>query len=130
MDVETSTQRTADAYNSMYRKPNYFGYGRWLYRPFLAALVKKAGLRPRSTLLDAGCGQGFFAALLSELGFTVTGVDVSAAGIEAANTRSETKRRALELGTSCRCHATLPSIVSIVVAARFTTSMTYSDYTP
>ncbi len=98
MDVDTSTQRTADAYNSMYRKPNYFGYRRWLYRPFLAALAKKAGLRPGSTLLDAGCGQGFFAGLLSELGFTVTGVDVSAAGIEAANTRFGNKTTSFRTG--------------------------------
>ncbi|CAN5659706.1 hypothetical protein BH18ACI4_BH18ACI4_09790 [soil metagenome] len=87
MDIDPSRQRTADAYDSMYRKENYFGYRRWLYGPFLAALATKAGLRRGSSVLDAGCGQGFFAALLSELGFTVLGVDVSPAGVETANTR-------------------------------------------
>ncbi len=98
MDIDPSRQRTADAYDSMYRKENYFGYRRWLYGPLLAALATKAGLKRGSTVLDAGCGQGFFAGLLSELGFTVTGVDVSAAGIEAANTRFGNKTTSFRTG--------------------------------
>ncbi len=41
---------------------------------------------PRPTLLDLPCGNGFWTAVLSELGFDARGVDLSEAGVEAART--------------------------------------------
>lgn len=72
------------AYDRHYAQNNYFGYRAWVYRPYLRALALKAGLRPGARVLDAGCGQGLFTALFSDLGFDAIGVDLSDEGIRAA----------------------------------------------
>jgi len=75
---------TEQIYNEYYRAPNYFNDRRWLYSPFVSALVRKAGLCVGSRLLDAGCGQGFFTALFAERGISCVGIDLSTVAIEAA----------------------------------------------
>jgi SAM-dependent methyltransferase len=78
------SQDIARAYDKSYTTPNYFGDKRWLFRPFVKALIAEAGLSPGASVLDAACGQGFFAGLLAEQGMDVLGVDLSAVGIESA----------------------------------------------
>jgi 2-polyprenyl-3-methyl-5-hydroxy-6-metoxy-1,4-benzoquinol methylase len=39
------------------------------------------------SLLDAGCGTGYFSRIFSECGFTVTGVDFTEAGVDATKRR-------------------------------------------
>jgi SAM-dependent methyltransferase len=73
-----------ETYDDKYRVPNFFSYSERVYRPFVRAVVKKAGLVPGQYVLDAGCGQGFFSSLLAENGLRVVGVDTSAEGIAAA----------------------------------------------
>ena len=46
-----------------------------------------ARVKPRARILDVCCGTGYLAALLAEGGFSVTGVDASAAMIEFARAR-------------------------------------------
>ncbi|WP_449536656.1 class I SAM-dependent methyltransferase [Ferdinandcohnia sp. Marseille-Q9671] len=46
-------------------------------------------LEEKSTILDAGCGDGYGAFLLSKRGYHVVGVDISAEMIEKANIRSQ-----------------------------------------
>lgn len=41
----------------------------------------------RRTLLDAGCGDGFWSAVFHDEGFEVTGIDQSLAGIDIARTK-------------------------------------------
>lgn len=84
MGTDEQQSDIADAYNEKYRHENYFEYREWMYRRYLAAVVSWAGLRPGSSVLDAGCGQGFFTHLLADMGFQTTGVDISAEGIAAA----------------------------------------------
>jgi SAM-dependent methyltransferase len=67
-----------------YRTRNYFGYREWLYEPYLKALLAWASVRTGSTLLDVGCGQGFFSNLFRKCGMRVTGVDRSETGIRMA----------------------------------------------
>jgi len=90
-------QEIARAYNTNYSTPNYFGDKRWLYKPFVRALVSEAGLAPGASVLDAGCGQGFFSALIAEEGMDVLGVDLSEVGIEAAR-RAYGKLARFEVG--------------------------------
>lgn len=53
------------------------------------ALLKAAlaNLHRGAPVLDAGCGSGEFTAFLAGLGFTVTGVDISAAAVDRAKQR-------------------------------------------
>jgi SAM-dependent methyltransferase len=89
-------------YDQKYRTPNFFGDRLWLYRPFVAELVRKAELNAGSRLLDAGCGQGFFTALFAEQGVKALGVDVSSVGIEAANQAYHTSGARFEVGDVLR----------------------------
>jgi len=74
----------AEAYDANYRRDNYFEYENWMYRPFIRALIKKAGLKRGDRVLDAGCGQGFFSKLLCDIGLDIVGVDLSVEGIKTA----------------------------------------------
>jgi SAM-dependent methyltransferase len=77
-------QNLADAYNEMYRQPNFFRYRDWMYRPYIRALAQKAGLAKGSRVLDIGCGQGFFTRLFADLGMHAVGVDISAEAVRSA----------------------------------------------
>lgn len=80
----TSTEKAARYYDEVYQKDDYFGCREWLYRPYVGALVSFLGLRKGTTILDAGCGQGFFAHLFAQEGMSVFGVDISSVAIEKA----------------------------------------------
>jgi SAM-dependent methyltransferase len=82
--MQSKREDLTEAYDRNYLRPNYFAYREGLYRPYLKALVKKARLKKGSSVLDAGCGQGFFTWLFADLGFTALGVDISGEGIRAA----------------------------------------------
>jgi SAM-dependent methyltransferase len=71
-------------YDKEYLTKNFYGYKAWIYRPFLRALAAKAELPPKARILDLGCGQGLFSALFSELGYSVTGIDLSETAIASA----------------------------------------------
>jgi len=77
----------AQTYDNKYRRANYFEYRDWWYYSYLKAVVTRAGLRRGASVLDAGCGQGFFTALFDRLGFDAVGVDLSGEGIAAAKAR-------------------------------------------
>ena len=51
--------------------------------------VIQSYVRPGSTLIDINCGTGIDALRLSEIGFRVTGIDISAGMIEAAKKKVE-----------------------------------------
>ncbi len=76
--------RTKEYYDAYYEKDNRFAYTEWIYKCYLKSLLSKAGLSAGSTILDVGCGQGFFSSLLRECGMWVTAVDISETGIRAA----------------------------------------------
>jgi SAM-dependent methyltransferase len=71
-------------YDRFYRHSNHYGYRRWVFAPYVRALVKKAGLAKGNTVLDLGCGQGMFTALLREAGLTASGIDLSAEAVRSA----------------------------------------------
>jgi SAM-dependent methyltransferase len=71
-------------YDRHYQNLNYFGYQEWVYDRYIASLIRASGLRKGSTVIDVGCGQGFFSYLLRKHGMDVLGIDNSEVGIEAA----------------------------------------------
>lgn len=83
-EYQAAQEQVATAYDRNYKAANYFRYRPWMYRPYVKALATRAGLRAGATVLDVGCGQGFFTSLFGDLGFQATGIDLSTAGIAAA----------------------------------------------
>jgi len=79
-----SMHSTKEWYDTFYEEGNRFGYKKWIYKPYLRSLLAKAGLSAGSTVLDVGCGQGFFSNLIRNCGMRVTGVDISDTGVRAA----------------------------------------------
>lgn len=71
-------------YNAQYQKRNYFGYREWLYDRYVSSLIRACALKPGASVLDVGCGQGFFSYLFQKHGMNVQGVDISEVGIRAA----------------------------------------------
>jgi SAM-dependent methyltransferase len=74
----------AEFYNETYGRPNYFRYQSWLYKPYVSSLVAYCELKQGASILDVGCGQGFFSYLLGKKGMKVHGVDMSEIGVAAA----------------------------------------------
>src|SRR5438034_7915971 len=72
-------------YDVKYRDQNYFQYRRWLHAPYVSSLVRACGLPEGASVLDVGCGQGFFSYLFHTHGMKVTGIDVSETGIRTAD---------------------------------------------
>ncbi|MDP7029229.1 MAG: class I SAM-dependent methyltransferase [Phycisphaerales bacterium] len=82
------TKITAPKYDEFYAA------GGWKYRPdfemkFLGEMTAAAGLAEGSEIVEIGCGQGFHAKILHDLGFTVTANDLSQEGIAFAKTNYE-----------------------------------------
>lgn len=65
--------------------PIMFDDARWAEAPDVAeALVKIAGLKKNSKVLDAGCGVGRISVELAALGLDVTGIDIIQNELDAA----------------------------------------------
>jgi SAM-dependent methyltransferase len=95
-------ETVAATYDRFYRQPNYFQYRDWLYRPFIRALIRAAGLQAGSRVLDVGCGQGFFTGLFAEAGLDALGADLSAEGVAQAARRYGASGAKFEVGDALR----------------------------
>ena len=69
-------------------------------REFMQNLVSFLKLSPNSTILDLACGKGRHSVYLNQLGFDVTGVDLSENSIEYAR---EFENEGLRFHTHCMC---------------------------
>jgi SAM-dependent methyltransferase len=85
-------------YPELYRIKHPFAYRSWLYQPFVQALINKAQLKEGCTVLDVGCGQGFFSGLFADMGLKPLGVDVSPELIQSAKEDHEAKGASFEVG--------------------------------
>lgn len=62
------------------------GQNSWTTAPEQLGFAASAGLTPASHLLEVGCGSGGPALFLARsIGLSITGIDINAAGIDAAN---------------------------------------------
>jgi SAM-dependent methyltransferase len=81
--MATETQN-AGYYNEHYQRQNYFGYQSWIYSPYISSLIAFCGLQRGASVLDVGCGQGFFSYLFCKHGMKVHGIDLSEKGVRTA----------------------------------------------
>jgi SAM-dependent methyltransferase len=95
-------ENVAASYDQFYRQPNYFQYRDWLYRPFIRALIKTAGLQKGNRVLDIGCGQGFFTSLFADEGMDSLGADLSAEGVAQARNFYGKSGAKFEVGDALR----------------------------
>jgi SAM-dependent methyltransferase len=77
-------ENPVEGYDQKYKTPNYHLYSPRLHDPVIASLVSFCKLPAGATVLDVGCGQGFFSALFAKRGFRVHGIDQSRIGIQMA----------------------------------------------
>ncbi|MCB2204010.1 methyltransferase domain-containing protein [bacterium] len=82
--MEQTQQEITAYYDSFYSEGDFTYYSPAVSRAALSAIMQKAGIATGARVLDVGCGTGFYSGLLQELGYEVTGVDVSTAAIEKA----------------------------------------------
>lgn len=80
----TMQSSNADFYNERYKQADYFHYPNWIYAPYVASLIKYCNLQKGASILDIGCGQGYFSYLFCRQGMRVHGVDISETGISLA----------------------------------------------
>lgn len=77
---------TPEDYDAWYRTPRGEWIGAAEYQLLLSLLRPERG----ATLLDVGCGSGYFARRFADAGLAVTGVDTDAAMLEYARGRDDT----------------------------------------
>jgi SAM-dependent methyltransferase len=80
----TTQKSNASFYDEIYKSQNYFHYPSWIYGPYVSSLIRFCGLSKGASVLDVGCGQGFFSFLFSKHGMKVHGIDLSETGIRTA----------------------------------------------
>src|SRR5688572_3110111 len=88
-----SSDKVAESYDTTYSIPNFYQHRPWLYGPMIRAVLKKAGVKRDSVVLDAGCGQGQFSRLLAGPGHNVLGVDLSEVGVAEARRNAGPRER-------------------------------------
>ena len=81
MEMQTGQ---ANSYNENYKQENFFHYQEWIYAPYISSLIAFCGLERGASVLDVGCGQGFFSYLFNKQGMKVHGIDTADTGILAA----------------------------------------------
>src|SRR5438105_9825967 len=63
-------------------------HDRGVTEPLLRAIAEMLAASPRDTVLDAGCGEGFYLATLAgQTGFQAHGIDISVSAVDAAARR-------------------------------------------
>jgi SAM-dependent methyltransferase len=96
--MNSENDKLVKEYDSVYQQPHYFDHQASVERPFIKSLARKAKLREGASVLDAGCGQGFFTWLFADLGFKAVGVDISSQGILSAKKEFGSSGATFEVG--------------------------------
>jgi SAM-dependent methyltransferase len=85
--MEQTQQQIVEYYDAFYDTEGFTYYPPEFTRKVLRALCAKAGVAPGARVLDVGCATGYYSAILSSLGYEVTGIDISETGIRKARER-------------------------------------------
>jgi 2-polyprenyl-3-methyl-5-hydroxy-6-metoxy-1,4-benzoquinol methylase len=75
---------SSEPYDINYSQDDFFHNRKRINRTYVKNIIRKAGLLENSTVLDVGCGQGYFSHLFNRCGMDVLGIDLSETGIRYA----------------------------------------------
>lgn len=75
---------TPEKYDAWYDSPR----GRWIGDAEFELLCRHLDMRPGASLLDVGCGTGWFTRRLASVGLDVTGLDINADALNFSRERS------------------------------------------
>src|SRR3990167_3958443 len=75
---------TPAEYDAWYDSPR----GRWIGETEWRAICRRLDLTPGTTLLDVGCGTGWFTRRLADADLLVTGLDIDTEALDYARTHS------------------------------------------
>lgn len=80
--------------------------------PEVVALLDRAGVGKRQTILDVGCGDGRIACALSSHGYSVIGIDVAETAIQQARMRCARMQAGPDFRTIdiCADHGAIPCV--------------------
>ena len=97
--MQTRREKATEAarYDAWYATPR----GRWIGESEFRLLARMLGATRGSTLLDVGCGTGWFTRRFHAAGIAVTGLDRSGGSLEFASRRSPGAIRYVQ-GDACR----------------------------
>jgi ubiquinone/menaquinone biosynthesis C-methylase UbiE len=98
-------------YDRIYRDKNYREEC-----AFLKAVFDSRGKRKISTVLDVGCGTGSHAILLAEMGYNVTGIDLSSKMLQIAVNKAEEQKKKIEFLQGDIRHIDAPGKYDAVIA--------------
>ena len=90
----------------------------------LVGVAGENGLPAGGRVLDVGCGTGRHAALLAEMGYQVTGTDLSAAMLTIARTRSSSRFDVVDMDSMDARHCEFDLVYSLFDVLSYQTNMT------
>jgi len=103
--------RYASYYDVFYREKDYRAEV-----DYIDALIQKYATGPAKTIVDLGCGTGGHAMLLAQKGYTITGVDRSAAMLAIAEEKKRQLQVAVELVEGDICTVDLAMNFDVAIA--------------
>jgi ubiquinone/menaquinone biosynthesis C-methylase UbiE len=81
---ELDSQEVLSYYDQFYSSGDFKYYPEKLTKKFFAGIFAKCHISPPGTVLDVGCGTGYYCNIFHEMGFQPTGVDFSKTAIARA----------------------------------------------
>jgi 2-polyprenyl-3-methyl-5-hydroxy-6-metoxy-1,4-benzoquinol methylase len=88
-----------------------------VYGARLIALLRERGVGPAASILDAGCGTGSLALMLADVGYRVTGVDLSPEMIARAKAKD----------TAARVDWRIGDLTALALGAQFDAAVSVAD---
>jgi SAM-dependent methyltransferase len=82
-NVSARRNSVSEHYDTVYSARDFFGQDNVLYRALVRGIISRAGVRPGSRVLDAGCGQGYLARFLAARDVDVWCFDLSMVGLRS-----------------------------------------------
>lgn len=82
---EMSQRYSPAQYDAWYSTPR----GRWIGETEFGLLARHVNEVPGAGVIDVGCGTGRFSRRFADAGFNVTGIDIDAASVEFARSKSD-----------------------------------------